>query len=599
MLIPRVVCGACLCALLIVSPAQAVPGWLAPQDLSAAGQDAATPQVAVDPFGNAVAVWERTDGTHSRVQAAVHPAGGAWQLPAQDLSASGQDAEAPQVALDPAGNAIAIWHRSNGTNTIVQGAFRPAGGAWQLPAQDLSAPGQNAENPQIAFDSSGNAVAVWSRLDGSNFIVQAAFRPTGGAWQVPAQDLSAVGADGAEPHVALDAAGNAVAVWRRPNGANFIIQAAVRPAGGPWQLPAQDLSAAGQDAFLPRIAVDPAGNAVAVWRRSNGTNSIVQAAARPAGGPWQLPGQDLSASGQNANNPQVAVDRFGNAVAVWQRPEGGSNVVQAALRPSGSAWLPAENLSASGLPASDPHVGFDSAGNAVAVWKRSVMQAAVHPAGGSWQSPVDLAAANPGQPELAVDPGGNAVAVWYRPDGANDIIQAAAYDATPPELRNVVVPRRGFARQRLTFSVDPFDTWSPLGPPVWNFGDGKTASGATVTHTFARRGSFTVTVTQVDAVANQTVATRQLVLRIARCFGSAATQVGSSGNDRIRGTRRADVIVALRGNDRVRGGRGKDKICGGKGRDRLFGEGGNDRLNGGPGRDFCSQGGGRGRLLSC
>jgi hypothetical protein len=45
--------------------------------------------------------------------------------------------------------------------------------------------------------------------------------------------------------------------------------------------PIQTLSGAGQDAFAPQVAVDSGGNAVAVWRRFDGTNFRVQAAAGP------------------------------------------------------------------------------------------------------------------------------------------------------------------------------------------------------------------------------------------------------------------------------------------------------------------------------
>lgn len=79
-----------------------------------------------------------------------------------------------------------------------------------------------------------------------------------------------------------------------------------------------------------------------------------------------------------------------------------------------------------------------------------------------------------------------------------------------------------------------------------------------------------------------------------RCAGKAATIVGTPGRDRLRGTRRADVIVALGGNDTVTalggadivcGGPGRDLLKGGPGRDRLLGQAGNDRLLGGPGID--------------
>jgi Ca2+-binding RTX toxin-like protein len=74
-----------------------------------------------------------------------------------------------------------------------------------------------------------------------------------------------------------------------------------------------------------------------------------------------------------------------------------------------------------------------------------------------------------------------------------------------------------------------------------------------------------------------------------RCAGRRATIVGTPGRDRLRGTRRADVIVALGGKDRVKAGRGRDLVCGGRGNDRLFGGRGRDRLIGGPGRDRTKQ----------
>ena len=211
-------------------------------------------------------------------------AGSAWAAPAwlapQDLSAAGQDAYDPQVAFDGQGNAIAVWSRFDGTNFIVQAAARAASGSFGA-AQDVSAAGQKAGFPEVAVDGQGNAIAVWQRFDGTNFIVQAAARAAGGSFGSP-QDLSAAGQTANDPQVAVDGQGNAIAVWSRSNGTNFIVQAAARAAGGSFGSP-QDLSAAGQDAHVPEAAVDGQGNAIAVWSRSNGTNYIVQAAVRAAG----------------------------------------------------------------------------------------------------------------------------------------------------------------------------------------------------------------------------------------------------------------------------------------------------------------------------
>jgi hypothetical protein len=338
----------------------------APVDLSATGQNANNAQVAVDGSGNATAVWQRFNGSNFIVQSAVRPAGGSWSAPV-DLSATGQDAEAQQLALDASGNATAVWSRYNGTNQFVQSAVRPAGGSWSAPV-DLSATGQDAFNPQVAVDGSGNATAIWYGTNGTNYIVQSAVHPAGGSWSAPV-DLSATGQDASEAQVAVDGSGNATAVWFRSNGTNDIVQSAVRPAGGSWSAPV-DLSATGRNAGAPQVAVDTSGNATAVWQRHNGTHLIVQSAVRPAGDPWSAP-VDLSATGQFAQQARVVVDGSGNATAVWFRSNGTNQIVQSAVRPAGGSWSAPVDLSATGRDAVSPQVAVDGPGNATAVWDRS------------------------------------------------------------------------------------------------------------------------------------------------------------------------------------------------------------------------------------
>ncbi|MHA2429106.1 MAG: hypothetical protein ACXADB_13885, partial [Candidatus Hermodarchaeia archaeon] len=59
----------------------------------------------------------------------------------------------------------------------------------------------------------------------------------------------------------------------------FAFSFSVCPASGGdfiWNQPAINLSEAGQDALRPQVAMDETGHAVAVWRRSNGSNYIIQ-----------------------------------------------------------------------------------------------------------------------------------------------------------------------------------------------------------------------------------------------------------------------------------------------------------------------------------
>jgi hypothetical protein len=153
-----------MCALFLLlpaTPAIAAPAWLAPVDVTATGQigHRTAPQVAVDPGGDAVAVWKGYNGTDEILEAASRPAGGSWEAPV-DLSATGEDASEPQVTVDSGGDAVAVWKRYNGANYIIEAASRPAGGSWEAPV-NLSATGQNSYEPQVAVGPGGSAVSVW------------------------------------------------------------------------------------------------------------------------------------------------------------------------------------------------------------------------------------------------------------------------------------------------------------------------------------------------------------------------------------------------------------------------------------------------------
>jgi hypothetical protein len=218
-----------LLALLFVLPAWAgaTPLFLSAIDLSAAGQDAFEPEVAVDSSGNSLTVWTRSDGSNLRIQSLVRAPDGSFGS-IDTISDSGQNASEPQVAFDPSGNAIAVWSENQGANNRIQTAFRPAGGSFGA-SQPISAAGQNASNPQISIDATGKAVAVWERSDGANLRIQAAVRPPSGSFAA-AQTLSDPGQDAFAPEVKggpnVDA--NAVAVWTRSDGTKLRVQSSRR-----------------------------------------------------------------------------------------------------------------------------------------------------------------------------------------------------------------------------------------------------------------------------------------------------------------------------------------------------------------------------------
>jgi hypothetical protein len=502
--------------LLAAPSAVAAPGWLAPANVVEEAGGVGQLRIAVDGEGDAMAVWQSEDGkleggvSSYEVRTAFRPAGGAWQTP-ERLSPYGQSAEEANVAFDAHGDAFAVWEAySSGVpegdaHFSIQAAFRPAGGTWQAPV-DLSpveAPG--SVHPSLAVDAQGDAMVTWNRAEGpGGGPVQEASRPAGGTWQGPV-DVTQGNEWGNFSQIAFDKQGDALATWQGDG-----LQSAFMPAGGTWQPP----SIVGSKLVAgSAFAVDGRGEAVAVWDSwTEGflSHRVVQAAFRSAGGDWQAP-VDLSEEPHGEDwrwepyEPQVAIDEQGDAVVVWTQGEKG---VLSASKPSGGAWQTPVDLAPPGTSDEDAQVAFDGQGNALAVWdgEDGTVQSESKPAGGAWQAPVDIG--HGGGPQVAFDGQGDALVAWTGEDG----VQVAGYVATGPVLNDVSIPSEGTVGEPLTFSVSPLDVWSLLGGTSWSFGDGASASGTSVTHTYTTPGTYEVTIHSADTLGNVTSTTGKVIV---------------------------------------------------------------------------------------
>jgi hypothetical protein len=504
---------ACVC-LLPAASASAAPTWVAPEDISGVTHSISFPEVAVNAQGDAVAIWPRNVGGKKIVEVVERPAGGEWSAPVVISDPGGEEEPAnAHIALDTAGNALAVWS-SFGSGFVIRTAARPAGGEWSDP-EDLSA--ASGQTPQLAMNAAGDAVAVWSGFNGTDYVTWAATRPAGGDWSAPA-DLSIAGeGDWWPPQVAIDAAGNAVAVWERQLPGGNVIRAAILPAGGTaWSAP-EDISAAGDNAQEPEVAVNAAGTAVAAWR-VNGTG--IQAAVRPTGGGWSATPEQVSVLGQSAWKPVVAIDSNGTAFALWEAPGTSGQVLRASVRAPGGGWSAPKEVSAEEQGFISYQLEANTRAGVVAAWTRNLglstygVQAAVRPPGGGWAEPDDLSTEgeNAGLPDLAFDAEGDAIAIWGREDGVNDyVLQGAGYDFNGPRLDGLRIPTAGTAGQPVPFAVSPFDVFS-LGATSWSFGDDGQASGNAVSHTYSAPGRYPVTVTALDASGNASMQTAAITI---------------------------------------------------------------------------------------
>ena len=188
-------------------------------------------------------------------------------------------------------------------------------------------PTNEGETPQIAMNAAGNAFAVWKDL--SNVIQALRYDGLTGFWQEEAVPLSSLDYDSSEPQIAINNNDDAIAVWKRGDGGgSFTIYANRYTATtDSWQSPSEvtNLSLSGQNTGLPQIVMNNEG-AIAVWQGtfdSLYTNTIIQA-NRYDGSNWQDPNDVINLSDLNEESikPQISMNDEGDAIVVWRSFDG-------------------------------------------------------------------------------------------------------------------------------------------------------------------------------------------------------------------------------------------------------------------------------------
>jgi hypothetical protein len=408
----------------LVAPATSLAAWDAPTDVSDAGADAFAPQIAVAPDGDGVIVWQRDGAAGQEVQAATVSDTGAVGT-VQTLSAGGTN-EQPRVAVDDEGNAVVVWRRSNGGDVVVQSNTLSASG---VPGgrQTISEDAQDANRPAVGMDADGNALIAWEFGSGANRRIQARIRATDGSLETTAT-LPDPGGASTSPEVAMATGGEAVIAWLGDDAMATRVRAVTMSAAGVFG-PMEDVSTADVDAESVGVGIDADGDAVVTWLRFADDHFRVY--ARTFSGAGALGSRlTLSRAGEDAFLPEIAVAANGRSAVTWQRFDGDDFRVQAV--PISAAGVPGtvKTLSAGGSDSSDAAIGIDGDGDSVIVWERSG-DARIHAQTMTKSSDLGTLAdlsevgGSASQAQVGVDSTGNAHAIWARSNGADEIIQAA------------------------------------------------------------------------------------------------------------------------------------------------------------------------------
>lgn len=364
--------------------------WYYPESLtdniSPDGQDAAGAQVAMDDDGNAIIVWQQSNGTVRQIFKSEYR-NGSWTNPVSlddNISPDGQHAYSPQVAMDNNGNAIIVWIQFDGMKLqIFKSEYR--NGSWAHPTaltDNISPDGQDTYNPQVAMDNDGNAIIVWNQSEGGfSQIFMSEYR--NGAWTHPtlADNINPDGSAG-NPQVAMNNNGNAIIVWHQYEGlVSQIFKSEYR--NGAWAHPASLADNISPDVYMAadaEVAMDDNGNAIIVWEQHDGSSwQIFKSEYRS--GAWAHPAgitDKISLDGLSARAPKAAMDNNGNAIIVWEH-DGVAGITAESIFKSeyrnGSWTHPAsfdDRLNPDGDTASAlvPGVAMGDCGNAIIIWQQ-------------------------------------------------------------------------------------------------------------------------------------------------------------------------------------------------------------------------------------
>lgn len=227
--------------------------------------------VAMDSSGRALAVWlELAPGDAEKKVMSRLSTNGVWSP--TSASASGTFGSVPggslelAVAIDASGDAAVVWTERFASGDVLLRGARGSGTTWSA-LKTVSGTGFVVKGPDLARRPDGEVMVVFARraLDDDRFDVVA--RPaisSGTALAVETDDAGNAQA----PQVAFDTAGQAMAVWMQSDGTRTnVLFNRIDPDTGQWGAPQAIESDSTGDALAgPALAVNANGGAIAAWQ---------------------------------------------------------------------------------------------------------------------------------------------------------------------------------------------------------------------------------------------------------------------------------------------------------------------------------------------
>lgn len=374
---------------------------------------------AISSNGNAMVIWQQSDGLPdggvSKVWSRYYVAGQGWgpvmQVPGlQDFNS--RWLVGGKLFLDPQG--MATWIRPD----LDVRRYTAANG-WSGPILPPTRPSGAGQFSAGVMHANGDISVVTTLSDVYQITLSA-----NGPWQTWTRIDSSGALDTDVADIARSSDGSAMVIWseRNPGDSNYSMKAARYVPGSGFGAPVtidNSLDSVASDS-PPRVAMDASGNAMAVWRQGS---SIWVNQFSPTTGWSTATAFDTGALSSNRVKPRLVMTADGRAIVSWQS---GLYAIKTMAYNPGSGFSTPVQATPYGL---DRELGIDAQGNATLVYvsvdqwpNPTSTEISVYSRrlvwGQGWSTPV-LVETQPGgiQTGLAVSfMGSRAVAAWAQYD---------------------------------------------------------------------------------------------------------------------------------------------------------------------------------------
>lgn len=521
----------------LAGPARASAGWLPAVPASADGP-------AVVTRTGWVAAFATINRAANTLVVKLRPPGGAFANVSVPLT-SGWDA--PKLALTPAGDVVVAVQRPSQGFEVWRKAHDSAA---FTPGQTVSASG--AASPSLAV--TGDDQLVLTYTDGG--APKAVMGPRTGALSAPVTLVGAAEGTASAPRLAVNATGAAavavavgspadikVVVYRRTTGGALQRVGGAGATVAGWHTCADDgqgnTGGAG-GANLVDLALGDDGAAEVLWQGAESctTSGVTVTTKSVRGGRLAPGGTVLTGTAELASLTSGSVfgtntfaDLTGGTIV--PRQGGAATAVLSTF-----TTFVDQQLNVTTNRATDSYDRADAAGT----WGKTGVgtnDPVVAAFPGNAPGGMQLVAGAIGGPDWSPYAAGHSVGAWtpfarqldgsyiraaaltasgvgmLTSDGPDAALVTAGdglhlFDGTPPTIDAVTLPSTMIAGVNATYAVTASERLSSVADVKWDFDDGSTAHGASVTHALSE-GSHEVRVTVQDTTGNSATQTRQVV----------------------------------------------------------------------------------------